>query len=502
MDQQKGLLISNVYECKDELEERLERCYNAVTSLVNGLSEREANDALNSHHYRDINLVTRDSFTIMLNRLNQIVFEKWLKLKDIGRSQILWLTRELVKNSVLGADGAINTLLRQIAGGDITPKNVWLAESVLDILAEYRSWLDKFPGLVPTVIYTFLRVIVDHTGQIFHNLRQREAEFTASLLRDKWTECMGIGRDLQLLGTRTSRKYQIARLTPDMENKLIFLTTKVKFGQHKRYQDWFQRQYLSTPESQSLRCDLIRYICCVFHPSNELLCSDIIPRWAVIGWLLQTCTSNVAASNAKLSLFYDWIFFDPEKDSIMNIEPAVLVMFYSIKPHPAITATLLDFLCRIMNNFCPMYAEQVRSGIHKSLKTILDKRVLPSLQPLFENPKLDKELRALVRTTFTEFMTTDMVKGDEEESVNKEVASLDMDEETNHIVPDNDLSDAAFSDDEDESPLANNKTESTFRPIRDPQRYQSVDITEHLQQLDGDIRYFTEQLLNETLVIK
>lgn len=49
-------------------------------------------------------------------------------------------------------------------------------------------------------------------------------------------------------------------------------------------------QYLSTPESQSLRCDLIRYICCVFHPSNELLCSDIIPRWAVIGWLLQTCT--------------------------------------------------------------------------------------------------------------------------------------------------------------------------------------------------------------------
>ena len=29
--------------------------------------------------------------------------------------------------------------------------------------------------------------------------------------------------------------------------------------------------------------------------------------------------SNVAASNAKLSLFYDWLFFDPEKDSIMNI---------------------------------------------------------------------------------------------------------------------------------------------------------------------------------------
>ena len=29
--------------------------------------------------------------------------------------------------------------------------------------------------------------------------------------------------------------------------------------------------------------------------------------------------SNVAASNAKLSLFYDWLFFDPEHDSIMAI---------------------------------------------------------------------------------------------------------------------------------------------------------------------------------------
>ena len=34
--------------------------------------------------------------------------------------------------------------------------------------------------------------------------------------------------------------------------------------------------------------------------------------------------SNVAASNAKLSLFYDWIYFDPEKDSIMNIGKIVL----------------------------------------------------------------------------------------------------------------------------------------------------------------------------------
>ena len=178
----------------------------------------------------------------------------------------------------------------------------------------------------------------------------------------------------------------------------------MKFGSHKRYQDWFQRQYLSTPESQSLRCDLIRFIVGVIHPTNELLCSDIIPRWAVIGWLLTTCTSQVAASNAKLALFYDWLFFQPEKDNIMNIEPAILVMHHSIKPHPAITATLLDFLCRIITNFFPKEQEKVRNGIYSSLKQILEKRVLPSLSPLFDNPKMDQELKFLLRERFSPFV--------------------------------------------------------------------------------------------------
>lgn len=100
--------------------------------------------------------------------------------------------------------------------------------------------------------------------------------------------------------------------------------------------------------------------------------------------------SNVAASNAKLALFYDWLFFNPDKDSIMNIghthtqththththqqythwftlvhtagpdvsvcvcfsEPAILVMHHSMKPHPAITATLLDFMCRVTHTHC------------------------------------------------------------------------------------------------------------------------------------------------------
>ena len=47
------------------------------------------------------------------------------------------------------------------------------------------------------------------------------------------------------------------------------------------------------------------------------------------------------------------------QDNIMNIEPAILVMHHSMRPHPAITATLLDFLCRIIHNFWPAETDKV-----------------------------------------------------------------------------------------------------------------------------------------------
>lgn len=47
--------------------------------------------------------------------------------------------------------------------------------------------------------------------------------------------------------------------------------------------------------------------------------------------------------------------------------------------------------------------EVVRNGVFCSLSQILEKRVLPSLLPLFYNPKLDHELRTMIKDTFSEF---------------------------------------------------------------------------------------------------
>lgn len=496
---------------KDEIEEKYERCYINLQSIISGLSEKETHDALNvtvakdkaheevvclglltailtdppnsSKSYRDLTLVARDGLVLAQHHLTQLVAERWTRLTDVVRSQLIWVVREMIRNGVAGVESLLWNAMRHMAGGDVTQRNLTLVEAILDMLIENRTWLDKIPLIVATSVYAFLRLIEDHMSPALANLQKKEIAFTVSLLREKFNDCLMIGRDLirllqnvaripefeqfwkdmlhnpkslspqfggvlTLLQTRTSRRFLQSRLTPDMEQKLVFLTSNVRFGNHKRYQDWFQRQYLGTPEAQSLRCDLIRFIVGVIHPTNELLCSDIIPRWAVIGWLLTTCTSTIATTNAKLALFYDWLFYDPEKDNIMNIEPAILVMHHSMRSHPVVTATLLDFLCRIIPNFYPLMSERVKNGIYTSLKQILEKRVLPALYPLFDSSKLDRELKMMIHDTFPDFCFPPPVEG----SRIDDMRSDDDDgppELENH---NGSQQEAVFSDEESDSP--------------------------------------------------
>lgn len=365
-------------------------------------------DALKT--YRDVTLLTRDGLHAVTQNLSMLVADKYPKLSDMAKKQLLWLTKELIKNGVANVDSIMWCLLRQAAGGDVSQANMFLVEAILDICTEYRVWLEKLPMLVAAVVYTFVRLIEDHSSPMLSPLRAKEVKFVVQLIRDHFGDVIPLGRDFirilqnvaripefeslwkdmlnnpktlyptftgvwQILKIRTSRRFLQLRLTPEIERKILFMTNNVKFGNHKRYQDWFQARYFTTMESHSLRSDLIRFIVNAIHPSNDMLSSDLIPRWAIIGWLLTSSTNITATANSKLALFYDWLFFDAAKDSIMNIEPGILVMYHSIRNHPLVSSTLLDFLCRIVKNFFPKYEDKVRAGVYNSLRNILEKQV-------------------------------------------------------------------------------------------------------------------------------
>ena len=160
---------------------------------------------------------------------------------------------------------------------------------------------------------------------------------------------------------------------------------------------------MSTPESQSLRVDLLRYILAVVHPTNEQLNAGLVPLWAVCGWLINACTSVIDAANLKLALFYDWLLYDPKKDNIMLIEPAMLLMYNSMKINATITnaaaavaaaaalitvnvtSMLFHFLCRISTKYFWPIHEQILTGIMHSYKDSVEKRVISSLQVFFVN---------------------------------------------------------------------------------------------------------------------
>ena len=71
---------------------------------------------------------------------------------------------------------------------------------------------------------------------------------------------------------------------------------------------------------------------------------------------------EIFLSYTSLSLTFPHSHVLSEFDNVMNIEPAILVMHHSVRTNLSVTATLLDFLCRIMNNFSIPHAEAVKQG--------------------------------------------------------------------------------------------------------------------------------------------
>ena len=165
-------------------------------------------------------------------------------------------------SQVQGMDLICWNLMRQIAGGDTSVQNLWLADSLLDIFIKHRAWLDKYPFLVASVVYTYLRITEDHFQPHLEKLREKEVKFIVGLLRDRFNDVIVIGRDLarvlqniaripeietvwkdilhnpkalspsftglvSLMQMRTSRRFLQSRITPEMEKKLVFLTSQV-----------------------------------------------------------------------------------------------------------------------------------------------------------------------------------------------------------------------------------------------------------------------------------
>lgn len=79
-----------------------------------------------------------------------------------------------------------------------------------------RGWLDKHPDQLRAAVVTFLRLLEDHNHLSLASLKQREVTFVVSLIRERFGECMSIGRDFVRLLQNVARIPQIELLWRDI----------------------------------------------------------------------------------------------------------------------------------------------------------------------------------------------------------------------------------------------------------------------------------------------
>ncbi|OIV90591.1 hypothetical protein TanjilG_01672 [Lupinus angustifolius] len=376
-------------------------------------------------HIKHLHGIVTDGYAIFVNSLVGVVHQLYPKLVGSVKIQLIWIVEEMVDVLAVGYDSLLVSLLRQIVGGDFGDGNLWLCFKLVTLfLDKWQCLLEESPHVLSSGLYTFLRVLSDHCrpakGNVekLESLRRLEIHFCVKIVREEFRLCLKIGRDfIRLLQDlvhvpefrdiwkdlvlnpskfnasefrdisdiycmRTSHRYALLRITPEMETQLLFLLTHVKLGHQKRHQIWFARKFLNEPDKDTVIVDIIRFICCAYHPPNEIIQSDVVPRWASIGWLLKLCRKNYVEANVKLALFYDWLFFDERRDNIMNIEPAILLMVHSIPKYIDMTHTLLEFLLLLMDNYDIEHKGIIVKGVFSSFQLLASKGVIQSLDVL------------------------------------------------------------------------------------------------------------------------
>ncbi|KAJ2097701.1 Integrator complex subunit 3 [Coemansia sp. S100] len=430
-------------EAHDILQQRASESMKSHSELVNGLIYGVLTETGDTY-FRQLSLVARDGYAHAIGRLQLVSSsQKFALLRHKVRVQLLWAIAALVRGNAAGVEALVLSLTRQMRGGDVTQPNIWLIQQMLNLLESNYEWLVAHSAVVATSAYAFGRLTLDLGARsVPPELRNQSSVFVVRLIRERFTDCAMVGRDLVrmlqdaaklppfrdlwidllhrphhvspllaqaggielLLRVPTPRMFLANRVSFAMESRLIFILEHVPASGYSRNLMWFVQRFLNTPESDTLYADIIRYICGVLHPSNAVLGSSTVQRYVFLGSLLRYVRSQVTAANAKLALFYDWLFYDPQADNIMNVEPGVLIMARSVDRYPFLTESFIEFLAFVTEAYAPSLAPQIRQSVGLVMRIAVEKGVIPSLVPIYEQPRISRSTRRHMQTLFPQLV--------------------------------------------------------------------------------------------------
>jgi len=207
--------------------------------------------------------------------------------------------------------------------------------------------------------------------------------------------------DLRVLySTRTPTRFIASRVTPEMEQQLRFMLTHVRWASSGATRPGSRPKYLSSLESESLVSDLIRFICCAIHPTNQILQSNVVRGGpSSVGFSSAAARRQWNPTRASPSSS-SWLFLSPSSDNIMNIEPAISLYLLLAPKYADLSNSLLDFLFLLLDHYDEDRRDVILQGLRNSVDILVGKGVIPNLHLLSESPHIPSHIRHRVLDLF------------------------------------------------------------------------------------------------------
>ena len=375
-------------------------------------------------------LVT-DRWLVLTNHLKYFTFTTYDQLREPTRARALALTDRLIRLNADGVDGVVIGLLRRFD------------RRIVELLATHVSWIVSSPSkdgsLLPVATAALLQARHPAGAEL---LTKRLDAFTAATGRDAilalqrvadmdayrpiWRRLVQSGDEavssrtasllVRTLLTPADAGFSLSLLSPQLETWTRFLLDRVDSHNRRPYELWLAERFSASASDDGITVttnwpQLVRFLVLAYHPTNAQLASGSVQRWMFILWILNGFSHHHHQLHKKeegselqdqcmLALLFDWLFFDPQKDSIMLIEPAILVLHHSLVRCPALTARLILFMRALIDDFYPPMSARMLKCVRAGMRAALAKRVIPSIEPLLEMEVLGDEARQAARHLF------------------------------------------------------------------------------------------------------
>jgi hypothetical protein len=187
--------------------------------------------------------------------------------------------------------------------------------------------------------------------------------------------------------------YTLLMIPPYLEKMLRFILLEV----HKNNYQWyinllFKTFKLTASETdKSLLIDITRYLI-----TNYFNIKDYsTPRWIILGFILNNIKNDFISGEVKQAIFFDWLFFNREKDHLLLLEPGIMLIFYSAKNCAEISMELIDFLDLYSKNFDNFLESEIKNNVTFAFKECERQQLIQNLEYILKEDKIKNDIKQI-----------------------------------------------------------------------------------------------------------